>query len=79
MARLCRVILLEYEPSDTDLNQATVETKYHHRIEGIPRIRVQRLRIAYAPAFGGMYGRASGMQVRKNADVAPATITASVR
>ncbi|WP_080075077.1 Ig-like domain-containing protein [Salmonella enterica] len=68
----------EYEPSDTDLNQATVETKYTTWIEGY---RDQGAEASHSlrsrvwqyvwPSFG--------MQVRKNADVAPATITASVR
>ncbi|SAT14055.1 Uncharacterised protein [Klebsiella pneumoniae] len=68
----------EYVPSDTDLNQATVETKYTTWIEGY---RDQGAEASHSlrsrvwqyvwPSFG--------MQVRKNADVAPATITASVR
>jgi len=68
----------EYEPSDADLNQATVETKYTTWIEGY---RDQGAEASHSlrsrvwqyvwPSFG--------MQIRKNADVAPATITASVR
>ncbi|NVK74593.1 MAG: DUF4165 domain-containing protein [Oceanospirillaceae bacterium] len=68
----------EYVPSDTDLNQSTVETKYTTWIEGY---RDQGAEASHSlrsrvwqyvwPSFR--------MQVRKNADVAPATITASVR
>ncbi|EGR0592504.1 DUF4165 domain-containing protein [Vibrio cholerae] len=68
----------EYEPSEADLNQATVETKYTTWIEGY---RDQGAEASHSlrsrvwqyvwPSFG--------MQIRKNADVAPATITASVR
>lgn len=68
----------EYVPSEADLNQERVETTYTSWIEGY---RDQGAEASYTlrsrvwqyvwPTFG--------MQVRKTADVAPATITASVR
>lgn len=68
----------EYVPSDNDLNQATVETKYTTWIEGY--------RDKGAEASHSLRSRVwqyvwpgFAMQVRKSADAAPATITASVR
>lgn len=68
----------EYTPTDADLNLATVDTTYTTWIEGYRDQGAEATHSLRSRVWQYVWPT-FGMQVRKNADVAPATITASVR